>query len=59
LPSTIDRRSHAIFLTQNGRKLHKLLTKRVEKQNQRMVDRLRGADKTMLLWMLRNLALPL
>jgi DNA-binding MarR family transcriptional regulator len=59
LPSTIDRRSHAIFLTQDGRKLHKLLTKRVEKQNLRMIDRLRGADKTLLLRMLRNLALPL
>jgi DNA-binding MarR family transcriptional regulator len=59
LPSTVDRRSHAIFLTQDGRKLHRLLTKRVDKQNQSMIDRLRGADKTLLLEMLRNLAIPL
>jgi len=59
LRSTVDRRSHAIFLTQDGRRLHKLLTKRVDKQNQSMIDRLRGADKTLLLEMLRNLAIPL
>jgi DNA-binding MarR family transcriptional regulator len=59
LPSTVDRRSHAIFLTQDGRRLHKLLTKRVDKENQRMIDRLRGADKTLLLSMLRNLVTPL
>jgi DNA-binding MarR family transcriptional regulator len=59
LPSTVDRRSRAIFLTQDGRRLHKLLTKRVDKENQTMIDRLRGADKTLLLSMLRDLATPL
>jgi len=59
LPSTVDRRSHAIFLTPEGRKLHKLLTKRVARQNDRMIARLRGADPAALLRMLRLLANPL
>jgi DNA-binding MarR family transcriptional regulator len=59
LPSTVDRRSHAIFLTPEGRKLHKALTKRVAKQNDRMIARLRGADPASLLRMLRLLTNPL
>ncbi|HYM04205.1 MAG TPA: MarR family transcriptional regulator, partial [Stellaceae bacterium] len=59
LPSTVDRRSHAIFLTPEGRKLHTVLSRRVAKQNSRMVDRLRGADKALLLRMLKQLATPL
>jgi DNA-binding MarR family transcriptional regulator len=59
LASTIDRRSRAIFLTAEGRRLHAVLTKRVAVQNRRMVKRLRGDDKDTLLRMLRNLATPL
>jgi DNA-binding MarR family transcriptional regulator len=59
LASTVDRRSRAIFLTPEGRKLHAVLSKRVAEQNRRMVRRLRGEDKGLLLKMLRNLATPL
>ncbi len=59
LPSTVDRRSHAIFLTPEGRRLHKVLSRRVARQNQRMVARLRGADPALLLRMLRLLTRPL
>lgn len=59
LASTVDRRSRAIFLTPEGRKLHKTLTKRVARQNLRMIQRLRGDDPVALLRMLRNLATPI
>ena len=59
LPSTVDRRSHAIFLTPEGRKLHKILSRRVAKQNARTIMRLRGADQSNLLRMLRDLVTPL
>lgn len=58
LASTVDRRSRAIFLTAQGRKLHKAVSKRVERQNRRMIERLRGDDPGTLLRMLRNLAAP-
>lgn len=58
LASTVDRRSRVIFLTPQGRKLHRVLSKRVERQNRRMIERLRGDDPAALLRMLRNLAMP-
>lgn len=58
LASTVDRRSRAIFLTPEGRKLHAVLSKRVAEQNRRMVRRLHGDNKNDLLRMLRKLATP-
>ncbi|MBI1775790.1 MAG: MarR family transcriptional regulator [Proteobacteria bacterium] len=59
LASTVDRRSRAIFLTPEGRKLLAVMSRRVALQNRRMVKRLRGDDKNILLRMLQNLATPL
>ena len=59
LASTVDRRSRAIFLTPDGRKLHTVLSKRVAEQNRRMVKRLRGDNKDHLLRMLHKLATTL
>lgn len=59
LPSTLDRRSRAIYLTAEGRKLLRRLERRVAAQDRAMVKRLRGDDKDALLRMLRNLAKPL
>jgi DNA-binding MarR family transcriptional regulator len=58
LASTVDRRSRAIFLTPSGRALHKVLSRRVAQQERRMVKRLRGGDKEMLLRLLHALATP-
>jgi DNA-binding MarR family transcriptional regulator len=59
LASTVDRRARAIFLTPEGGRLHATLSRRVAKQNRRMVQRLRGADAAALLRMLRDVASPL
>jgi DNA-binding MarR family transcriptional regulator len=59
LASTVDRRSRAIFLTPQGRKLHRDLSGRVIRQNRRTIARLRGGDKALLLRMLRDIATPL
>jgi DNA-binding MarR family transcriptional regulator len=58
LASTVDRRSRVIFLTPEGRALHKAISKRVEVQNRRMIERLAGEDPQALLRMLRKLATP-
>jgi DNA-binding MarR family transcriptional regulator len=59
LPSTLDRRSRAIYLTAEGRKLLRRLEQRAAAQDRAMVKRLRGDDKAALLRMLRKLATPL
>jgi DNA-binding MarR family transcriptional regulator len=59
LPSTLDRRSRAIYLTAEGRKLLARLERRAAAQERAMEKRLRGDDKAVLLRMLRNLAKPL
>lgn len=58
LASTADRRSRVIFLTPEGRKMHKAISQRVELQNRRMIERLDGDDPAVLLRMLRKLATP-
>ena len=55
LPSTIDRRSHAIYLTDQGRKELRRMWQVVDRHERRMRERLRGADKQLLLRMLRDL----
>lgn len=56
LASTVDRRSRVIFLTPEGRTLHRAISKRVEVQNRHMIERLAGEDPAALLRMLRKLA---
>jgi DNA-binding MarR family transcriptional regulator len=58
LPSTLDRRARAIYLTAKGRKQLKLFERRVGRHERRMIERLRGEDKQALLRMLRHLASP-
>jgi DNA-binding MarR family transcriptional regulator len=58
LPSTVDRRSHAIYLTDLGRKELRRFAQLVDRHERRMLARLRGEDKQLLLRMLRNLADP-
>lgn len=58
LPSTVDRRARALYLTPEGRKQLKTLEQLVARHERQMVRRLRGDDKAMLLRMLRNLANP-
>jgi DNA-binding MarR family transcriptional regulator len=59
LPSMLDRRSRAIYLTAEGRKLLRRLERRAAAQDRAMEKRLRGDDKATLLRMLRHLATPL
>lgn len=58
LASTVDRRSRAIFLTAEGRKLDRALVKNVARQNKLLIERLRGDDPAALLRMLGNLIHP-
>lgn len=58
LASTVDRRSRVIFLTPEGRKMHKAISRRVELENRRIIERLEGDDPAVLLRMLRKLATP-
>lgn len=58
LPSIVDRRARAIYLTPEGRRQLRNLERLVVKHERKMVRRLRGGDKEALLHMLRNLARP-
>lgn len=57
--STMDRRSRAIYLTEEGGRMLTILEARAEEHDREMVERLRGDDREMLARMLRNLAAPI
>jgi DNA-binding MarR family transcriptional regulator len=57
--STMDRRSRAIYLTDEGNRMLGLLEERTEAHNRDLIERLRGDDWEVLARMLRNLATPI
>jgi len=57
--STMDRRSRAIYLTDEGNRMLVLLEERAEAHNRDLIRRLRGDDREVLARMLRNLATPI
>jgi DNA-binding MarR family transcriptional regulator len=57
--SPTDRRARALFLTQEGKQIHRMLSRREAAHAARMTARLRGEDRAALLRMLHNLATPL
>lgn len=57
--STMDRRSRAIYLTEEGDRMLSVVEDRAEAHNRDLIERLRGDDRDVLARMLRNLATPI